>query len=216
MRIIIVGCGRVGQGLAQLMSQNGNHVTVIDKDPNALERLSSIPSVRQILGIGFDREVLTRAEIDRTDGLAAVTNSDEANIVTAQLARHVFHIPKVVARIYDPRQAEIYRRLGLQVIASTTWGVNRIAEILSYSSLDSVMNLGSGEVDIVQSSVPVLLVGRTVNELTMPGEVSVISITRRDRAFIPTLGTVFEVGDQIHLAVVITAMRRLNAMLQPV
>lgn len=132
------------------------------------------------------------------------------------MARHVFHIPKVVARIYDPRQAEIYRRLGLQVIATTTWGVNRIAEILSYSSLDSVMNLGNGEVDIIQLSIPALLVGRTVNELTMPGEVSVISITRRDKAFIPTLGTVFEVGDQIHLAVVITALRRLNAMLQPV
>ncbi|MBK8134798.1 MAG: NAD-binding protein [Anaerolineae bacterium] len=215
MKIIIVGCGRVGQGLAQAMSRKGHLVTVVDKDPKAFHALNPAPSIQCITGIGFDRDVLIQAGIERTDGLAAVTDSDEANLVTGQLARQVFHIPKVVARVYDSRQAEIYRRLGLQVIATTSWGVNRIAEILTYSSLDPVLNLGNGEVDILQSSVPLLLVGRTVNELTIPGEVSVIAITRRDSAFLPTLGTVFEAGDHVHLAVITSAMRRLSAMLQP-
>lgn len=215
MKIVIVGCGRVGQGLAQVMSRKGHVVTVIDKDPKAFYALTTAPSVECIAGIGFDRDVLIRAGIERTDGLVAVTDSDEVNLVTAQIARQVFHIPKVVARVYDPRQAEIYRRLGLQVIATTSWGVNRIAEILTYSSLDPVLNLGNGEVDILQLSVPMLLVGRTVNELSIPGEVSVIAITRRDSAFLPTLGTLFEAGDQVHVAVVTSAMRRLSAMLQP-
>jgi trk system potassium uptake protein TrkA len=127
----------------------------------------------------------------------------------------VFHVPKVVARVYDPRQAEIYRRLGLQIIATTTWGINRIAEILSYSQLAPVLNLGSGEVDIVQLDVPPLLVGRTVNDLTIPSEAMVVAVTRRNRAFIPTSGTMFEPGDLLHLAVAATAMSRLNAMVQP-
>jgi trk/ktr system potassium uptake protein len=214
VKIIIVGCGRVGTGLAEVMSQNGHDVTVIDKDRTAFDHLKQSFAGQRIEGIGFDRDVLMGGGIERADGLAAVTDSDEANIVTAQLARHMFHVPRVVARVYDSRQAEIYRRLGLQIIATTTWGVNRIAEILSYSRLDPVLNLGSGEVNIVQSDVPALLVGRTVNDLTIPGEVTVVAITRRDRAFIPTLGTVFEACDQLHLAVTATEMIRLNAMLQ--
>jgi trk system potassium uptake protein TrkA len=215
MKIIIVGCGRVGTGLAHVMSLNGHNITVIDKDSAAFGALKKSFSGERIEGIGFDREVLIQAGVERADGLAAVTDSDEANIVTAQLARQMFQVPKVVARVYDPRQAEIYRRLGLQIIATTSWGVSRIAEILTYSQLDPVLNLGSGEVDIMHSDVPALLVGRTVNDLTIPGEVTVVAITRRDKAFIPTLGTVFEAGDQVHLAVVATAMTRLNAMLQP-
>ena len=214
MKIIVVGCGRLGAGLALLMSQNGHDVVVIDKDEAAFDSLKQPFAGQCIEGVGFDHDVLVCAGIERADGLVAVTDSDEANIVTAQLARHMFHVPKVIARVYDPRQAEIYRRLGLQIIATTTWGINRIAEILTHSRLDPVLNLGSGEVDIVQSDVPTLLVGRTVNDLTIIGEVMVVAISRKDRAFIPTLGTVFEVGDQLHLAVAATAMNRLDAMLQ--
>lgn len=214
MKIIIVGCSRVGTGLAHVLARNGHDITVIDKDEAAFDGLKLSFEGQRIVGIGFDRDVLMQAGIEHADGLASVTDSDEANIVTAQLARQVFRVPKVVARVYDPRQAEIYRRLGLQTIATTSWGVNRIAEILSYSQLDSVLNLGNGELDIVQSDVPALLAGRTVNDLTIPGEVSVVAVTRRERAFIPTSGTVFEAGDHLHLAVAATAMSRLNTMLQ--
>jgi trk system potassium uptake protein TrkA len=213
MKIIIAGCGRVGTGLAAVLSQNGHHITVIDKDPDAFANLGSSFSGQRIAGICFDRDVLMQAGIEQADGLAAVTDSDEANIVTAQVARQIFHVPKVVARVYDPRQAEIYRRLGLQIIATTSWGVSRIAEILSYSQLDSVLNLGNGEVDIIQSDVPALLVGRTVNDLTDIGEITVVAITRNNRAFLPTLGTVFEAGDRLYMAVRTTAMSRLNVLL---
>lgn len=215
MRIIVVGCGRVGQGLAAAMSKRGHQVAVIDKEVRAFDRLDGNAAIERIGGIGFDRDVLMKAGIERADGLAAVTDSDETNIVTAQLARQFFRVPKVVARVYDPLQAEIYRRLGVQVVATTSWGVSRIAELLLYSSLDTVMSFGSGEVDIVQMPVPALLVGRTVNDVTIPGEVSVIAITRRGRAFLPTLGTVFESDDQLHFAAAATAILRLDLMLHP-
>ncbi|MBI1184776.1 hypothetical protein GC194_10915, partial [bacterium] len=111
---------------------------------------------KTIEGIGFDRDVLLSAEIERTDGLAAVTNSDEANVVIAQVARHVFHVPRVVVRLYDPHQAEIYKRLGLSTIAPNQWGIQRIAELLVYSQMDVAFNLGY-EVDIVEIEIPHLL-----------------------------------------------------------
>ncbi|HKZ70108.1 MAG TPA: TrkA family potassium uptake protein, partial [Anaerolineales bacterium] len=135
MKFIVVGCGRWGAGLAQTLSQRGHAVTIVDQDPSAFGRLGPNFKGKTITGIGFDREVLREAGIERADGLAAVTVSDEANVVTARLAQQVFHVPKVVARLYDPHKAEIYRRLGLQTISTVTWGIHRIAELLCYSEL---------------------------------------------------------------------------------
>src|SRR5512137_1649154 len=111
MRIIIIGCGRVGAGLAQTLSDRRHEVTIVDIDPAAFERLSPGFKGKTVIGVGFDREVLLQAGVERADGFAAVTSSDEANIVAARLARQVFRVPRVVARVYDPRQAEVYRRL---------------------------------------------------------------------------------------------------------
>src|SRR4030042_1184683 len=108
MRIIIIGCGRMGSGLAQTLSLRGHAVTVVDRDPQAFERLGPAFKGKTLTGIGFDRDVLLRAGIERADGLAAVTFSDEANVVAARLASNIFHVPRVVARLYDPRKAEIY------------------------------------------------------------------------------------------------------------
>ncbi len=129
MKLIIIGCGRVGAGLAQALSQRGHAVTVVDKDSLTFERLGSTFKGQTVNGGGFDREVLLQTGIERADGLAAVTGSDEVNIVTARLARQMFRVPRVVARLYDPRKAEVYQRLGLQTINPVTWGINRIAEL---------------------------------------------------------------------------------------
>jgi Trk K+ transport system NAD-binding subunit len=96
MKVIIIGCGRVGSGLTQVMGRRGHDVTVIDKDPVSLERLGPAFKGRKILGIGFDRDILLEAGILRADALAAVTVSDEANVVSARLARQVF-LPRVAA-----------------------------------------------------------------------------------------------------------------------
>jgi trk system potassium uptake protein TrkA len=213
MKIIILGCGRVGSGLALNLSDRGHTITVIDKDPLALESLSAAFQGRTLQGGAFDRDVLLQAEIERADALAAVTGSDEVNFVSARLAKQIFHVPRVVARLYDPRKAEIYRRLGLQTINPITWGIHRLAELLSFSHLDSILSLGSGEVDIVEAEAPLLLTGRTVNELTLAGEIQVAAITRGGTTFLPTLGAVLQEGDIVHLVVLASSTDRLKKLL---
>src|SRR6266545_5101665 len=178
MKLIIIGCGRVGAGLAQALSQRGHVVTVVEKDLVMCERLGFTFKGRIVNGDGFDREVLLQAGIERADGLAAVMGSDDVNIITARLARQLFQVPRVVARLYDPRKAEVYQRLGLQTINPVTWGINRIAELLCYSHLDTILSLGSGEVDLVEVEVPALLVGRRVTDVTLSGEIQVVAISR--------------------------------------
>lgn len=213
MKLIIVGCGRMGSSLAQTLTQNGHSVTVIDLDPAAFERLSENFSGNKVVGVGFDREVLIKAGIERADGLAAVTSSDEANAVIARIARQIFRVPKVVARLYEQRKAEIYKRLGIQTIDPGSWGVLRVYDLLCYSQLDTVFSFGSGDVDIVEIEVPALLVGRTVRELTLSGEFIVTAITRNNKTFLPTLGTEFLKRDTIHMAVAATSSDRLKSML---
>lgn len=213
MRLIIIGCGRMGAGLALTLHQRGHAVTIVDRDPAAFERLGPAFKGQTVAGVGFDRAVLLQAGIAQADGLAAVTASDEVNVVAARLARLMFRVPRVVARLYDPRKAEIYRRLGIQTISTTAWGIHRIAELLGYSELDAIASLGSGAVDIVEVAVPHLLVGRTVNDVTVPGEVQIVALSRGGTTFLPTLGTRFQDGDLIHLSVLATSIERLKTLL---
>lgn len=213
MRFLIIGCGRMGAGLAHTLIQRGHAVTIIDANKAAFERLGAGFKGHTVAGVGFDRDILIQAGIERADGLAAVTSSDEANVVAARMARQVFRVPRVVARLYDPRQAEIYKRLGLQTISTTTWGVNRIADLLCYSQLDVVLSLGHGDVDIVEVEVPHLLAGRMINELTLPGEAHVVAISRAGKTFLPTLGTTLQDGDTLHVAVLASSVERLTVVL---
>jgi trk system potassium uptake protein TrkA len=213
MNVIIMGCGRAGELVSRLMSDDGHAVTVIDYDQTALDRLGPQFRGRSVLGIGFDRSVLLKAGIEEADAFAATSSSDNANIIAARIARNIFHVPKVVARLYDPRRAEIYRRLGLVTISSTAWGAERIHELLTHDQLDPVLNFGSGEVSLLNVEAPPQLVGRWVSHVSVPGEVAVVAITRDAQAFIPTLGTEFRSGDVLHLAVLASAMERLEAML---
>lgn len=213
MRIIIIGCGRMGAGLAQALSQRDHTVTLVDRDPAAFERLGPGFAGRTIAGVGFDRAALLEAGIERADGLAAVTASDEVNVVAARLARLKFRTPRVVARLYDPRKAEIYRRLGVQTISTTAWGIHRIAELLAYSPLDAIASLGNGAVDIVEVAAPPLLVGRTVSDVTIPGEVQIVAISRGGATFLPTQGARFQDGDLIHLSILAASAERLKQLL---
>jgi trk system potassium uptake protein TrkA len=213
MKVIIMGCGRIGSQVSMLMSEQGHDVTVIDHDNNAAGRLGPTFKGRLVKGLGFDRDVLTAAGIEQADAFVSASSSDNANLVAARIVRNVFHVPRVVARLYDPRRAEIYQRLGLTTISSTNWGAERIVQVLSHTELDVWITFGHGEVSLIQLETPQQLAGRNVMQLNVPGEVMVVSITRNDKAFIPSSGSEFQEGDIIHLAVLSSAMERLEEML---
>src|ERR1044071_7851878 len=136
MNIIIMGCGRVGSQVSQLLVQHGHAVTVIDHDANALARLGTDFKGKVVRGLGFDRNALIEAGVETAEGFIAASSSDNANIVAARIARTMFRVPRVVARLYDPVRAEVYQRLGLTTISSTSWGAERIVEVVTHTDLD--------------------------------------------------------------------------------
>ncbi|MEN6478260.1 MAG: TrkA family potassium uptake protein [Anaerolineales bacterium] len=213
MRIIVIGCGRMGSGVALALQARQHTVTVVDRDASSFERLGPGFRGKTVLGVGFDQKALIEAGIERADALAAMMPSDEANVVAARLASEFYHVPRVVVRLYDPRKAEVYTRLGLMTVSPMMWGTHRAADMLSYAQMDTVVSLGVGGVDIVDVQVPVQWQGQTVQTVTVPASILVVAISRGGKAFLPTLGTVFQAGDVAHIALVPEAADRLRALL---
>ncbi len=213
MKVIIVGCGKLGSGLARNLLKKGHHVTVIDSKPEAFELLGKDYKGETIVGIGFDRDILEQAKIRSADAIIACSKSDEANALIGRVARNVYKVPRVISRLYDPRKAEIYRSLGIQTISTTTWGIQRATEMLSYGQLDSILTLGASNVELIRIETPALLIGRTVRELTVLGEIQVAAIFRENKTFLPTMGTVLQKHDVIYLTVVSSSAKKLKSML---
>jgi trk/ktr system potassium uptake protein len=213
MKVIIMGCGRVGEQLSLVMSQEGHDIVIIDQDPAALDRLDPEFHGTKIRGVGFDRQILEKAGIEEAEGFASTSSSDNANIVAARIARNVFHVPRVVARLHNPRRAEIYRRLGLVTISSTTWGARRISELLTHSDLSPVISFGAGEISLLELELPPHLVGRTIKDVSVEGEIAIVAITRDGHALMPTTGLEFMPRDVMHLAVHTSGMHRVEAFL---
>lgn len=213
MNVIVVGAGHMGRGLAERLSRQGHGVTVIDRDAEELEELDEGFAGRRVVGVGFDRVVLAEAGVERASAVIACTSSDEANVVIARIARGTYRVPRVIARLYDISKAETYRRLGIQTISTTDWGIRHACELLTYQEMDTVLEVGSGDVQLVRSDVPALLEGRPVREVTAIGEVEVVAVSRSNETFIPTLGTVLEHGDVIYAAVASSASAKFRYML---
>lgn len=214
MKLIVMGCGRVGSQVSRLMASQGHDVTVIDhRDTDAASRLGPEFKGRLISGLGFDRDILIEAGVDRADVFVAASSSDNANIVAARIARNIFKVPRVITRLYDPRRAEIYQRFGLVTISTTTWGAERVYELATHTDLDVVYNFGRGEVSMIAIEAPLTLAGRTVRDLTVIGEFNVTAITRKDKAFLPSSGTEFQEGDIIHITAQSSSLGRLADML---
>jgi len=213
MKIIIMGCGRVGSQVSQLLVRQEHEVTVIDHDDNALIRIGTEFKGKVVHGLGFDRNVLIEAGIESVEGFVAASSSDNANIVAARIARNIFHVPRVVARLYDPVRAEVYQRLGLTTISSTAWGAERIVEVVTHADLDILHIFQDGGTTMVRVEAPARLNGHRIAQMNIPGEVSVTAISRNEHTFIPVSGTEFQEGDIIYLAVIPTAMVRLEELL---
>jgi len=213
MKVIIVGIKRMGAGLAMKLDRKGHHVTLIDDEKESFQILGDDFKGKKIVGFGFDRNILKEAGIDKVDAVVSCTRSDEMNAVIARIAKNIYLVPHVIARLYDPQKAEIYQRLGIQTISTNTWGIERAIELLTYSQLDSVYEMGNASVNLVRIEIPALLVGHVVNEITVIGEISITSISRHNNTFIPTLRTIFEKEDTLYITVISSATNKLKSIL---
>jgi trk system potassium uptake protein TrkA len=212
VRVVVVGCGRVGAALAAGLAAAGEQVAVVDKDPKAFERLGEEFAGQTVEGIGFDRDVLEAAGAARADALVAVTGGDNSNVVAARVARDAYRVPRVIARIHDPRRAALYEELGVVTVSSTGWALRKIRDYLEHRTLKEEHTFGRGEVSLVRLELPQHLVDRSVADVEGAG-LRVVSITRRGGAFVPGPGAVLAEGDVVRLAVGPDGRERLDALL---
>jgi trk system potassium uptake protein len=213
MRILVLGCGRVGSGVARELTARGLDVTAVDRDPQALDRLGEGFPGRTLRGTILVASVLEDAGIASADAVAVVTGDDAINAVIALAARRIHRVPTVVARLYDPRTAAIHQRLGIRTVAPVTWGIQRIADLVVGASVAPTATLGVGGVEILEVRIPALFDGRTAAELQVDGEIDVIAVTRHGRTVLATPATRFATGDLAHLAVAGSSRGRLDALL---
>lgn len=199
--MVIVGCGRVGSGLARIIEERGHTVALVDKDKRAFSRLHSGFSGRTITGIGFDRDRLTEAGIAEASAVAAVTSGDNSNILIARVARENFGVDNVVARIYDPRRAVIYERLGIPTIASVQWTTDRILQRLLPDATESAWVDPSAAVVLVERPVAASWAGNPLDVIEVPGVARVVALSRMGVAQVATPDLVAQDGDVVYLAV---------------
>jgi trk system potassium uptake protein TrkA len=186
--------------LATSIARQGYSVSVMDANPRAFDRLGPNFRGRTVQGDALDHEALRRAGIETAHGLAAVTTSDTANIVAAQIARDIYHVEHVVARVYDPARAPLFQHLGLQTIASSSWGAQRIEQLLLHPGLESVFSAGHGEVQIYEIMVPEAWDGRRLDELVPAGQALAVSLTRAGRGQLPASDLVLQSTDLLHVS----------------
>lgn len=214
MNIIIVGCGRVGAELAYRLFQKGHQVAIIDQVVSALHNLPTDFRGRTVHGEALATDILRRAGIEQADGLAAVTNSDSLNAVVAHVARTVYHVPQVVVRNYHPRWRALHEAFGLQVVSSTSWGAQRIEELLYPSFAKCVFSAGNGEVEIYELSVSEAWHGRTLQDLLHAGQCLAVALTRAGKAILPSPGERLEGGDILYLSSTMEGIETLRERLK--
>lgn len=216
MHVIVVGCGRVGSELAARLQREGHSVAVVDKNANAFRRLPDPWVGDKIVGFGFDRDDLHRAGIERAGAVAAVTSGDNTNILTARIARETFEVEHVVARIYDPRRAAIYQRLGIATVATVSWTVDQVARRLIPGEVSSAWTDPTGDINLVEYPLPGPLCGRPLAELTDGDRYRPVMITRGGQARLVGPGMVGQEGDIVHFAVRSDALSDINSKLATV
>lgn len=212
MHVVIMGCGRAGTRLARRLDKDGHSVAVVDKDPTSFHLLGLDFKGRTVTGIGFDPNILVEAGVERADAFIAVSSGDNSNIVSAMVAKDVFHVPKVITRIYDPRRAQIYRRMGIPTVAPVTWGTNKLMDLLFLKATHTRDTFGNGEVELMELRVSEVLSGKEVRDFESPGEIHIASIERLGAAFMPVAGTKLETDDIVNVVVLRESMEKFQKM----
>lgn len=211
MHVVIGGYGRVGKYLAHMLEQQGHTVSAIDHDPGAYEEIGEIRG-QKLVGPVYDRGTLIAAGIERAGCFAAVTAGDNSNIVSARIAKEEFDVANVVARIYDPRRAELYRELGIRTVSAVEWAASRILRMIGDPGQLSEYQFGEGEVEMLEIAVPSRAVEKRVVDIEVPGEVRVCAIVREHVALVPAAGEKFRPGDRVYAAVASGSVARFRQL----
>lgn len=213
MYIIIVGCGRVGAELAKLLSHEGHNVVVIDKNRDSFDRLGGAFNGVMTAGNGFDLELLKQVGVEKADAFCAVTNGDNTNLICAQVAKKIFKVPKVFARVYDPQRAHIYTALGLDIISGTMLFSSMLRDKIIESRFSSYL-IESKDLGVIEIDVKDKLIGRHIKDINMPGEFMVVAIRRMDGIIIPELHTLLKAKDVLMGVVKVASLEKIRESFQ--
>jgi trk system potassium uptake protein len=213
VHFVIMGCGRTGSTLAQLVEDRGHTVAVVDQNPDAFRRLGAGFEGRRVVGVGFDRDTLLEAGIQEAFAFAAVSSGDNSNILAARVARETFGVSKVVARIYDPGRAEVYQRLGIPTVATVRWTADQMARRLLSVDATPEYRDASGTVVLAEVQVHLGWVGRRMATLEAAAGGRVAFLTRLGEGLVPGPDTVYQEGDLVHLVIRETELENAQKLL---
>lgn len=211
MHAVVVGCGRVGSELAVTLESLGHTVAVLDKSSLSFRRLPDNFGGRTVVGYGFDRRALEEAGINDAAALAAVTSGDNSNIVTARVARENYGIEHVVARIYDPRRAAIFQRLGIPTVATVAWTTDQVLRRLVPEEHHSEWLDATGKVALVEMAMPPSMAGQRLAELNEPGKWWLTTISRLGEAKVTKGELIIQEGDIAHFVIDADAIDELRS-----
>lgn len=212
MYVIIVGCGRVGSELAKLLSGEGHNVVVIDKNRASFDRLGGTFNGLTMVGNGFDLELLKQVGVEKADAFCAVTNGDNTNLISAQVAKRIFKVSKVLARVYDPQRAHIYAALGLDIISGTMLFASMLRDKIIESRFSSYL-IETKDLGVIEIEVKGKLTGKSVLELNIPGELIVAAIKRLKAVIIPDPHTVLKDKDTLMAVVKVASLEKIKTLL---
>ena len=211
MHIVIMGCGRVGSTLAHILEEQGHSVAIIDQDREAFRKLRSGFRGKRITGVGFDQDVLIEAGIEEADAFAAVSSGDNSNVISARVVRESFGVERVAARIYDPRRAEVYQRLGIPTVATVGWTADQMLRRLLPDGSEPLWRDPTGAVVLAEVAYSAKWVGEKVHALEDAARTRVAYISRLGEAMLPGQGTVLQEGDVLYVIAAESDLERISA-----
>jgi len=209
MNIMIVGCGRVGSQLAVLLSQEGHNVTIIDKNVDSFKRLGGTFNGVTAVGNAFDEKLLRELKVDKQDAFVSVTSGDNTNLMASQIARKMFKVPRVIARVYDPQRADIYKKFDLDIISGTILVAAMIRDKIIENRFTGYL-VETGELGVIEIIATKELAGKRVSDMNIPDEFSVVVIERKKKVIITETFTKIELGDKIMGLVRTTSLKKVK------
>jgi trk system potassium uptake protein TrkA len=202
----------VGSALAHALVDSGHTAAVIDRRADAFQRLGSSFDGQRLVGVGFDRDVLIDAGIERAGSVAAVTNGDNSNILIARVARETFGVERVVARIYDPKRAAVYQRLGIATVATVSWTTERVLRRVLPEAPAVEWTDPSARVSLVERTLGKAWVGEKLSAIEHAGDVRVVAVNRLGVSMMPAPNVVVQEGDVVYLAISADTMERVDEL----